>query len=130
MRTICLARCGFANDDLRRFPQGEPPRCPACGDWLRPGVVWFGEMLDPDVLHQAQAARRALRRHAGRWHVRSGVSRRGLPAEALTPRRKVIVVNPQACELDALATVVMPWDGGGRAAEASGRRCRHPDPLH
>ncbi len=46
MRTVCLARCGFAEDDPRRLPAGEPPRCPACGDWLRPGVVWFGEMLD------------------------------------------------------------------------------------
>ena len=29
------------------------PRCGKCGALLRPDVVWFGEGLDPDVLHQA-----------------------------------------------------------------------------
>ncbi|HZA96096.1 MAG TPA: Sir2 family NAD-dependent protein deacetylase, partial [Burkholderiaceae bacterium] len=55
MRTVCLARCGFVEDDPLLLPVGEPPRCPACGDWLRPGVVWFGEMLDVATLQQAQA---------------------------------------------------------------------------
>ncbi len=30
-----------------------PPRCPDCGSLLRPHVVWFGESLDPAVLHKA-----------------------------------------------------------------------------
>lgn len=30
-----------------------PPRCPDCGALLRPHVVWFGESLDPAVLHKA-----------------------------------------------------------------------------
>jgi NAD-dependent deacetylase len=29
-----------------------PPRCPSCGEILRPHVVWFGESLDPDILHR------------------------------------------------------------------------------
>lgn len=37
----------------RRVPLSPlPPRCP-CGDFLRPNVVWFGEALDPSVLHEA-----------------------------------------------------------------------------
>jgi NAD-dependent deacetylase len=107
MRTVCLARCGFAEDDPRRLPTGEPPRCPACGDWLRPGVVWFGEMLDAATLQQAQAA-------AARCDVMlvigtSGLvyPAAGLPSEALRHGAKVIVVNPQASELDELATVVI-----------------------
>lgn len=107
MRTVCLARCGFAEDDPRRLPTGEPPRCPACGDWLRPGVVWFGEMLDTATLQQAQAA-------AARCDVMlvigtSGLvfPAAGLPSEALRHGAKVIVVNPQASELDELATVVV-----------------------
>src|SRR5690606_10985515 len=30
-----------------------PPRCPHCNGLARPGVVWFGESLDPDVLTRA-----------------------------------------------------------------------------
>ncbi len=107
MRTVCLARCGFVEDDPLLLPDGEPPRCPACGDWLRPGVVWFGEMLDVATLQQAQAV-------AARCDVllvigTSGLvyPAAGLPAEALRRGAKVIVVNPQASELDELATVVV-----------------------
>ncbi|MEO2241656.1 MAG: NAD-dependent deacylase [Euryarchaeota archaeon] len=31
-----------------------PPRCPECGEPLRPGVVWFGEPLPPDALIRAE----------------------------------------------------------------------------
>ncbi len=33
-----------------------PPACPYCHGLIRPGVVWFGEALDPDVLDTAEAA--------------------------------------------------------------------------
>jgi NAD-dependent deacetylase len=32
------------------------PRCENCEGLLRPHVVWFGEMLEPDVLQQAEQA--------------------------------------------------------------------------
>ena len=33
-----------------------PPRCPHCGNLIRPGVVWFGESLDPDIVDRAHDA--------------------------------------------------------------------------
>jgi NAD-dependent deacetylase len=33
-----------------------PPRCPHCNGPIRPGVVWFGETLDPAVVRQASKA--------------------------------------------------------------------------
>ncbi len=33
-----------------------PPGCPYCGGWLRPGVVWFGEPIDPGILDRAISA--------------------------------------------------------------------------
>ena len=33
-----------------------PPRCPHCGDVIRPGVVWFGEPLDPEMVKAATDA--------------------------------------------------------------------------
>jgi NAD-dependent deacetylase len=33
-----------------------PPECPHCGGLIRPGVVWFGEGIDPDVMRRSAAA--------------------------------------------------------------------------
>jgi NAD-dependent deacetylase len=33
-----------------------PPRCPYCNGLIRPGVVWFGETLDTDVVNEAMGA--------------------------------------------------------------------------
>jgi NAD-dependent deacetylase len=33
-----------------------PPPCPYCGGMLRPGVVWFGEGIDPEVMQRADEA--------------------------------------------------------------------------
>lgn len=107
MRTVCLARCGFVEDDPLRLPVGEPPRCPVCGDWLRPGVVWFGEMLDAATLQQAQAAAAGCDLMLVIGTSGLVYPAAGLPAEALRRGAKVIVVNPQASELDELATVVV-----------------------
>ena len=30
-----------------------PPRCPHCGDLLRPDVVWFGELLPGEAINRA-----------------------------------------------------------------------------
>lgn len=42
-------------DDRAPFPVLPPP-CPHCGGPLRPGVVWFGEVLDADVMEASLAA--------------------------------------------------------------------------
>ncbi|MFN3929596.1 MAG: SIR2 family NAD-dependent protein deacylase, partial [Thermoflexus sp.] len=45
----------------RRVPLPEiPPRCPTCGAWLRPDVVWFGEPIPSEAWQLAvQAAQEA-----------------------------------------------------------------------
>lgn len=44
-------------DDTVPFPV-LPPRCPHCGGPLRPGVVWFGEILDSAIVDRSLAATR------------------------------------------------------------------------
>jgi NAD-dependent deacetylase len=50
----CFAGCGAEADVPRPCP--EPPRCPHCGAWMRPGVVWFGEAIPIEALQAAKAA--------------------------------------------------------------------------
>jgi NAD-dependent deacetylase len=57
----CL-QCGksYAFDDMAaRVNRGETPRCATCGGIIKPGIVFFGEMLPADVL--AEAEREAAR---------------------------------------------------------------------
>ncbi|MBI5521841.1 MAG: NAD-dependent deacylase [Desulfarculus sp.] len=56
-RLRCLG-CGDERED-RRLDLPDLPRCGACGGLLRPGVVWFGENLDHDLLERAWQAAEA-----------------------------------------------------------------------
>ena len=56
---LCWQRCPESPprwwDDTVPFPE-IPPKCPYCGGLVRPGVVWFGEGIDSDVLARSKAA--------------------------------------------------------------------------
>jgi NAD-dependent deacetylase len=45
--------CDFQTDKTGEDLPPEP-RCALCGDWLRPNVVWFGEILPADAVRTAQ----------------------------------------------------------------------------
>lgn len=57
----CWRRCPSSprrwQDDTVPFPV-IPPTCSYCGGLIRPGVVWFGEGIDPEVLEASAAAAR------------------------------------------------------------------------
>jgi NAD-dependent deacetylase len=52
---VRCTRCETVSEDLR-IPLPELPECQSCGSLLRPHVVWFGEMLEPQVLNSAYDA--------------------------------------------------------------------------
>jgi NAD-dependent deacetylase len=56
---LCWQGCSSApprwRDESVPFPNLPPP-CPYCGGVLRPGVVWFGEGIDPAVLARSYEA--------------------------------------------------------------------------
>jgi len=120
LRTRCFDDCGVVFDSLDALPSGEPPLCPRCKAFLRPDVVWFGEMLDPSVLDRAERA-------ASEAQVMLVVGTSGLvyPAAglALTARRhgaQIVVVNPDESELDSIAGVCLRARAGEALPELLG----------
>lgn len=88
------------------------PRCARCGGLLRPGVVWFGELLDPRVLGAAEAA-------AGAADVALVVGTSalvypaaGLSSHTLACGGAVVEVNPDATPLTGRATLALRGAAG------------------
>lgn len=89
-------------DDL-----GPDPRCGACAERLRPGVVWFGEMLPPGAIEAAFAAATAC-------DVLLVIGTSGVvqPAASLAQAAReagarVIEINPTSTELSHVAHVCL-----------------------
>jgi NAD-dependent deacetylase len=105
-RWLQACRPGCSRTPASAVP-GRPPRCADCGNLVRPGVVWFGEMLPAPAL---DAAERAARSCAVMLVV--GTSGAVWPAAGLAglARRSgawVAIVNPRASEIDVEAHVVL-----------------------
>lgn len=86
---------------------GRPPRCPVCGNLRRPAVVWFGEMLPARELAAAEEAAAQcdvmlVVGTAGAVYPAAGLARTARAAGAT-----VIIVNPNASELDDAAQIVL-----------------------
>lgn len=57
MHGYCIDCERPADDDLMRpSPRGGSITCPDCGGLIRPGVVWFGELLPEGAMEDALAA--------------------------------------------------------------------------
>jgi NAD-dependent deacetylase len=89
-----------------------PPRCPRCGDRLRPDVVWFGEVLPGDALHAASEA-------ATECDVFFSIGTSGVVEPAASLARiamqhgaKVIEINPVATPLTSMVTFALQAPSG------------------
>ena len=88
------------------------PRCASCGGLLRPGVVWFGESLDPAVLDAAidAAASADVALVVGTSALVHPAA--GLAAHTLARGGALIEVNPDETPLSARATVALRGAAG------------------
>jgi len=112
-RYACLHRkhVGFKRDDFADQEE-RPPRCPVCGDLIRPEVVWFGEALPAAELDRAQ-----LRSAACDAMLVVGTSAvvfpaAALPLQAIHSGATVIEVNPEPTALSRQATFWLRGPGG------------------
>jgi len=112
-RFKCLSgrHTGFVLDDFAA-QDVKPPRCPECGEPLRPDVVWFGEALPGDAIDRAQALSAAC-------DVMLVVGTSGvvypaaaLPLLAAEAGATVIDVNPERDALTAAADIFLQGPGG------------------
>ena len=89
-----------------------PPRCPHCGAYLRPDVVWFGEALPAGALERADDAAR----HCDLMIV-AGTSAEvypaaELPRTAMAAGAVVVEVNPSETPLTRLAAYAIAARSG------------------
>lgn len=101
--------------------QDTPPRCPHCGGLVRPGVVWFGEALDSDLVERAVAAA-----GAADVFLAVGTSAEVQPAAGLADLAReagarIVEINPDATAL----TERTDWAVRASAAEALPRLREH-----
>ena len=101
-----LQPCARACSTARAEP-GRPPRCADCGNLVRPGVVWFGEMLPAAALEAAEQAARTcdvmlvVGTSGAVWPAA------GLAGLARRAGAHVVIVNPHESEIDDAAHVVL-----------------------
>src|SRR5262245_53382449 len=98
-------------DDTAPFPV-LPPKCPHCGDLIRPGVVWFGENLEHEDVAAALAATMCD------VFLTIGTSSIVYPAAGLVHQARgygatTIEVNPEATEASSAVDISIR----GRAEE-------------
>ncbi|MFO1330469.1 MAG: NAD-dependent protein deacylase [Rubrivivax sp.] len=82
---------------------GEPPRCGDCGNLVRPGVVWFGELLPPAALTAAESAVDACRLLLVVGTSGAVWPAAGLAARARERGARVVILNPHDSEIDDVA---------------------------
>ena len=89
-----------------------PPRCPHCGDLLRPDVVWFGELLPGEAINRAYDLADAC--DAMLVVGTSGVVQpaASLPFIARHAGAPVIDVNPERDEIADAADFFLEGRGG------------------
>ena len=88
------------------------PTCPECSQLLRPGVVWFGEMLPSDVLSKAfsEVEKSDAIIVAGTSAVVQPAA--SLPLIVRRNKGKIIEINPDQTPLTAIADVSIRGKAG------------------
>jgi len=92
--------------------ESTPPKCPHCGAYVRPDVVWFGEMLPADALHQAMRASQEcdVMLVVGTSGLVSPASQ--LPTIARRGGATVIEVNPDYSMITRIADIKLDGASG------------------
>ncbi|MHC4089352.1 MAG: SIR2 family NAD-dependent protein deacylase [Planctomycetota bacterium] len=92
-QSSCPERRGSPDDGFE-----EIPHCPHCGSMIRPGVVWYGEMLPVGAFGEAQKAVGEPAASLASWAAASGAT--------------VVEVNPEHTPLSGSAAICLNGPSG------------------
>jgi NAD-dependent deacetylase len=96
---IARVKCSREATVVSDFTQDEsPPRC-HCGAYLRPDVVWFGEMLPADALARAEEAAEHCEVFLSIGTSAQVYPAAELPLRALSAGATVVEINPERTAL-------------------------------
>ena len=111
---ITRSKCFDREHPVESWPESDdvPPRCPQCGSFLRPDVVWFGEPLPASAL---AAARDAI--ESCDLFFAIGTSGMVQPAASFTHRAQargatVAIINPDVSNFASRSQVLVQGPSG------------------
>lgn len=111
---IQRTKCYRENTVIPTWPSTEerPPRCPRCGGYLRPDVVWFGEALPPATLTAALQAAQVCEVFFSIGTSGLVEPAASLPRLALDAKACVVEINPTPTPLTPQATYAIAGASG------------------
>ncbi|HYV26677.1 MAG TPA: NAD-dependent deacylase [Candidatus Eisenbacteria bacterium] len=102
---ITRTKCFEEDVVVNEWPETNevPPRCPRCGGWLRPDVVWFGERLPTEAINTAMAATTACELFLSVGTSALVYPAASLPFDAIEQGATVVEINPDSTPLTSRA---------------------------
>ncbi len=111
---IMRTKCSRENVMIDQWTETDetPPRCPRCSAYLRPDVVWFGELLPPAALEAAAQAANICDVFFSIGTSSLVEPAASLARVALQRGSAVVEVNPTITPLTSRATFVLQGASG------------------
>ena len=103
--------CGRPAGDVPR-PCPSPPHCAACGGWIRPGVVWFGEAIPAVAMARSAAAAADCDLFLSIGTSAEVYPAAGMAAEARAAGATLVEINPSPTALARQAGFVLAAPSG------------------
>jgi NAD-dependent deacetylase len=110
---IRRTKCSLEDIEVEEYDDTEsPPVCPSCSAPLRPGVVWFGEMLPPGALESASEASRGSDVFLSVGTSSLVYPAAALPSTALENGATLVEINPGETPLTSRVDYVLRGPAG------------------
>jgi NAD-dependent deacetylase len=115
IRTATCPGCGACHEleqVLELLTEADAPACPACGEIVKPDVVFFGELLPPEAIDRAYKLARAAALMLVVGSALEVYPIAGLPEETLAAGGKLAIINRGPTPYDGRANLRIDGSAG------------------